>query len=214
MDKLISGIHCFQTKVFNHKKTLFERLANGQHPEALFITCSDSRVDPCLLTQTDPGELFVMRNAGNIVPPYGASTGGESATVEFAVSVLGVKHIIVCGHNQCGAMGGLLYPNTISEMPAVRSWLCHAESVSRIMGNNSDDTWDQQAHLDAAVKVNVVTQLDNLRTHPSVAVAVNTGALQLHGWVYNFETAEVAAYDPARKEFLPLRHAISPEAPT
>ena len=110
MQKLIHGLHHFQTALFGSQRELFERLAEGQSPEVLFITCSDSRINPNLLTQTEPGELFILRNAGNIVPPYGAVQGGEAATIEFAVAGLGVKDIIVCGHSHCGAMKGLLEP--------------------------------------------------------------------------------------------------------
>jgi carbonic anhydrase len=109
MQKLVDGVHQFQENVFGAKQALFERLADGQQPLALFITCSDSRIDPCLLTQTQPGELFILRNAGNIVPPYGQGSGGEAATIEYAVCALKLKDIIVCGHSHCGAMNGLLH---------------------------------------------------------------------------------------------------------
>ena len=104
MQKLLEGLHHFQQNIFSSQRELFERLAKGQSPETLFITCSDSRINPNLLTQTQPGELFILRNAGNIIPPYGAANGGEGATIEYAVAVLGVKDIIVCGHAHCGAM--------------------------------------------------------------------------------------------------------------
>ena len=117
MQKLVNGVHHFQQNIFSSQRELFERLANGQNPETLFITCSDSRIDPNLLTQTDPGELFILRNAGNIVPAYGAANGGEAATIEYAVAVLGVKDIIICGHSQCGAMKGLLQPGRFEGHP-------------------------------------------------------------------------------------------------
>src|ERR1044071_9547851 len=127
MQKLVHGIHRFQEGVFRSQKELFEQLSSGQKPAALFITCSDSRIDPNLLTQTEPGDLFILRNASNIVPPYGPYGGGEAATIEYAVSVLGVQDIIVCGHSHCGAMSGLLNPDQVRELPAVRNWLAHAE---------------------------------------------------------------------------------------
>jgi carbonic anhydrase len=133
MQKLIQGIHYFQANHFRPRQELFQRLANGQNPEVLFITCSDSRIDPSLITHTEPGELFILRNAGNIIPPYGVSSGGESATIEFAVAALGVQDIIMCGHSHCGAMKGLLAPETLKEMPALTAWLCHAESTRQIM---------------------------------------------------------------------------------
>lgn len=133
MQKLVEGIHQFQQNIFTSQESLFQRLMRGQQPLALFITCSDSRIDPSLLTQTEPGELFIMRNAGNIVPSYGAVQGGEAATIEYAVSVLGVRDVIICGHSHCGAMGALLQPEQTAELPAVRDWLRHAEATSRIM---------------------------------------------------------------------------------
>ena len=127
MQKLIEGTRHFQHTIFDTQKALFEQLSQGQQPLALFITCSDSRIDPNLLTQTQPGELFVIRNAGNIVPTYGAASGGEAGTIEYAVAALKVKDIIVCGHSFCGAMNGLLHPETLGALPAVQDWLRHAE---------------------------------------------------------------------------------------
>src|SRR5436309_9182659 len=133
MQKLVEGIHHFQANIFRPQRDLFERLAAGQHPVALFITCSDSRINPNLLTQTDPGELFILRNAGNIIPPYGAGQGGEAATVEFATAALGIQDVIVCSHSHCGAMKGLLDPKAVRDLPAVAQWLTHAEATRRIM---------------------------------------------------------------------------------
>jgi carbonic anhydrase len=210
MQKLVQGIHHFQANIFRSQRELFERLADGQRPDALFITCSDSRINPNLITQTDPGELFILRNAGNIVPPYGAANGGEGATIEFAVAALGIKDIIVCGHSLCGAMKGLLHPDQLGDMPAVSAWLGHAEATRRIMKekyrnlNNND-------LLTATVEENVLVQLENLRTHPSVAAGLARGDLKLHGWVYKIQTGQVFAYDPARGQFAPL--AEVPQVP-
>ncbi len=121
MQRLVEGIHAFQRNQFSKDQKLFETLANGQSPLALFVTCSDSRIDPTRLTQTKPGELFILRTAGNIIPPYGAVFGGEAATIEYAVAALQVKDVIVCGHSHCGAMSGLLEPESVSKMPAVRA---------------------------------------------------------------------------------------------
>lgn len=204
MQKLLEGIQRFQQDVFRAKQPLFESLVEGQHPLALFITCADSRIDPCLLTQTDPGELFILRNAGNIVPPYGAVDGGESATIEYAVGVLGIKDIIICGHSHCGAMGGLLDLEHLTELPAVRSWLSHAESTLRIVEEGHAEITDPQERLRTTVEQNVLVQLDNLRTHPTVASALSRKAIQLHGWVYNFESGKVLAYHPRDERFVPL----------
>src|SRR5271170_3206620 len=128
MQKLIQGIHEFQKENFVPLQGLFERLAKGQNPETLFITCSDSRIDPNLLTRSKPGDLFILRNAGNIVPAHGAGNGGEAATIEFAVAALGVKDIIICGHSHCGAMQSLLQPELVASLTAVSSWLSHADT--------------------------------------------------------------------------------------
>lgn len=210
MQKLVDGIHKFQANIFTSNKLLFERLAQGQQPLALFITCSDSRIDPNLLTQTKPGELFIMRNAGNIVPPYGAVLGGEAATIEFAVCVLKVKDIIVCGHSHCGAMNGLLHPEQLGELPAVRAWLTHAESTARIMRENYKHITDETPRLTATVEENVLVQLENLRTHPAVAATLARGELKLHGWVYKFETGQVFGYDAAKGQFVTVEQSETP----
>ena len=208
MQKLLQGIHHFQDNVFSSQRELFERLAEGQHPDALFITCSDSRINPNLITQTEPGELFIIRNAGNIVPPYGAANGGEGATIEFAVVGLGIQHIIVCGHSHCGAMKGLLHPESLTELPLMAAWLGHAEATRRIAQQKYEDR-PAEALLNVAIQENVLVQLENLRTHPAVAAALAAGKLKLHAWVYKIETGQVFAYDPERGQFAPLT-GISP----
>lgn len=204
MQKLVAGIHQFQTDIFSQKQRLFETLVEGQHPLALFITCSDSRIDPSLLTQTEPGELFIMRNAGNIVPPYGTIHGGEAATIEFAVSALGVKDIVICGHSHCGAMSGVLNPEKLQDLPAVRSWLSYADATDRIMRENYQHITDPNARLTATVEENVLVQVENLRTHPSVAAALARKAINIHAWVYKFENGQVFAYQPQSGQFVPV----------
>jgi carbonic anhydrase len=208
MQQLIQGLHQFQASLFSSQQELFERLAHGQQPEALFITCSDSRLNPNLLTQTEPGELFILRNAGNIIPPAPAP-GGEAATIEYAVAALGVKDIIVCGHSHCGAMDGLLHPETLARLPFMTTWLSHAEKTRRIVRENYRHLTGQ-ALLTATVEENVLVQLESLRTHPAVAAALGAGELSLHGWVYKFETGEVFAYDPARGQFVSLAAQLEP----
>jgi carbonic anhydrase len=182
LNKLLRGIQEFQTHIFASQRKLFERLAEGQHPEALFITCSDSRVDPNLLTQTEPGDLFILRNAGNLVPPYGAANGGEGATIEFAVSALGIKDVIVCGHSHCGAMKGLLRPDILNGLPAVSAWLCHAAATRHTVEEKHGDR-PPAALLAAAIEENVLVQLENLRTHPAIAAGLARREVNLHGWV-------------------------------
>lgn len=204
MQKLVDGIHRFQKEAFRVEQKLFETLAEGQNPLALFITCSDSRIDPNWLTQTKPGELFILRTAGNIVPPYGSVFAGEAATIEYAVTALKIRDIIICGHSHCGAMGGLLAPAAVEKMPAVKAYLEHAKSTRRIVEEKYQHLTDPAQRLMLTVEENVLVQLESLRTHPSVAAAVGRGELKLHGWVYKFETGEVFVFSPAQRQFEPL----------
>ena len=204
MQKLVDGIHKFQRESFGQDQALFEKLAEGQNPLALFITCSDSRIDPNLLTQTKPGELFIQRTAGNIVPPYGSVFGGEAATIEYAVSALKVSDIVICGHSHCGAMAGLLSPASLEKLPAVKAYLEHAAATRRIVEENYEHLTDPQKRLTLAVEENVLVQLESLRTHPSVAAAIGRGDLKLHGWVYRFESGDVFGYNPGENAFLPI----------
>lgn len=196
MQKLLQGLNRFHSEVFDSQRELFERLSKGQAPDTLFITCSDSRVVPAMVTQTGPGELFVLRNAGNFVPPYGV-TGGESATVEYAVAVLGVRDVVVCGHSDCGAVKALLNPpEALKHLPEVSNWLKLGEPTRRIVG-------ESQCVM-TAVEINVLVQLDNLRTHPSVAAALRAGSLHMHGWVYDIGAGQVRGYDFASQSFRSL----------
>lgn len=211
MQRLIQGIHQFRQDSFRPLQGLFEKLAKGQRPETLFITCSDSRIDPNLLTQSKPGDLFILRNAGNIVPPHSSANGGEAATIEFAVTALGVQDIIICGHSHCGAMYGLFKPELLDNMPAVASWLQHAGSTARIVKENYAHLEGPQL-LTAAVEENVLVQLENLRTLPAVAARVMSGELKLHGWVYKIETGEVFAFEPQSEQFVPLAQYRFPDS--
>jgi carbonic anhydrase len=211
MQQLIQGIHRFRSEDFVPLKGLFEQLAKGQNPDTLFITCSDSRIDPNLLTHSKPGDLFILRNAGNIIPPHGAVNGGEAATIEFAVSGLGVKDIIVCGHSHCGAMKGLLEPEKITTLPALSTWLTHAEATRRIVVENYGSLPAADL-LTVAIEENVLVQLENLRTLPAVASRLVRGDLHLHGWYYKIETGEVLAYDASNWQFVPLAEYQLPRA--
>ncbi|MDO6695406.1 carbonic anhydrase [Aliiglaciecola sp. 3_MG-2023] len=202
MDHVITGVAKFQKEVFPDKKATFQKLANGQNPEVLFITCADSRIDPNLLTQTDPGELFICRNAGNIVPPHSNVTGGITASIEFAVAALGVSHIIVCGHSDCGAMKGALNPEKLDGLPHVKEWLSHSRCASEVVKEKYGSL--NMEHLEKLTEENVVQQLQHLRTHPSVAAKLATGQVKLHGWVYNIENGQVLNYDAEIAKFVPL----------
>jgi carbonic anhydrase len=190
VEKILGGISRFQKHVYPKHQDLFEKLALGQRPDALFITCADSRIDPCMLTQTKPGELFICRVIGNIVPPYPDAVGGVSATIEYAVGVLEVPAVVICGHTDCGVMKGALNPEALKDFPNVTSWLRYAQVESR--------------DLLALTEHNVTAQLKNLRTHPSVIARLDAGTLVLHGWVYHIGEGAVTAYDEASRTFLPL----------
>jgi carbonic anhydrase len=203
VQQLVAGVHRFRQQVFRQQQELFERLSQGQEPQTLFITCSDSRIDPNLITHTDPGDLFVLRNAGNLIPAFGATSGGEVATIEFAVTGLAVRDIVVCGHSHCGAMKGLLHPEYLAEMPAVAEWLKNAEATRRIIRSKYANL-QGEALLDVAIEENVLMQLENLQTHPAVAVALAEDKLKLHAWVYDIASGEVFAFDAAAGQFLSL----------
>lgn len=208
---LIQGLNSFHNNYFNDHREMFERLSSGQSPDVLFITCSDSRIDPCLITQAQPGELFVMRNVGNIIPSYGAASSAEAAGIEYAVQGLGIKDIIVCGHSHCGAMRGLLQLGTLSEqMPLVYDWLRrHGEATRRlVLDNYSGLEMDQM--LKIAIEQNVLTQIENLETYPTIRSRLHSGQLNLHAWMYEIETGTVFAYNAAFRQFTLLEKRSFP----
>ncbi len=198
MRKLSQGVREFQTKYFSNHRQMFEELSHGQHPRILFITCCDSRVDPNLITQTEPGELFIVRNIGNIIPPYGSTNGGEGAAIEYAVQALDIKDIIVCGHSHCGAMKGLLQLGSLAEdMPLVYDWLKYAEGTRLLLKHNYKESEGEDL-LNAAIEENVLTQLENLRSYPIIHSKIYSGQLNLHAWVYKIETGEIFVYGVER----------------
>jgi carbonic anhydrase len=206
MRKLLQGLRKFQTGYFPEKQELFEKLAHGQKPLVLFITCSDSRIIPSLITQTDVGDIFAIRNAGNIIPPYGAANGGEGAAIEYAIQALGIEQVIVCGHSNCGAMKGLLKIEHLrDEMPLVYEWLRHAESTRRLVQDNYQNCGGEDL-LEITTAENVLTQIDNLQTYPIVHSRLRQGRLNIYGWIYDIESGEVLAYDSESHAFLPINH--------
>jgi carbonic anhydrase len=194
----------FRKRVFPRHRELFKRLALGQRPQALFITCADSRIDPCLLTQTKPGELFICRVIGNVVPRYPQSIGGVSATIEYAVGVLGVSDVIVCGHTDCGVMKGVLNPEALAPLANVSAWLRHADEA-RAAVETFRGKMPETDFLLKLTERNVIEQLGNLLTHPAVEVRLEQGDMRLHGWVYHLEKGTVTAYQPKSGRFVPIR---------
>lgn len=201
MDRIAAGVIKFQTEAFPQRRTLFKQLAEGQAPEALFITCSDSRIDPNLITQTEPGELFICRNAGNIVPPHTNHTGAMTASIEYAVGALNVPHIIICGHTGCGAMNGAMHPETLGDFPHVREWLGYTRAATLIV-NEREKKSTREARLNALVRENVLLQVAHLRTHPYVAARLAAGRTQIHAWVYEIESGGVLAYNEDANAFV------------
>ncbi|MAT50208.1 MAG: hypothetical protein CMK32_03370 [Porticoccaceae bacterium] len=202
MKKLIEGLKHFQNHVLWERREQFERSTQGQKPQALLITCSDSRVLPETLMQADPGDLFVSRNAGNLVPPCDGPSG-EAATIEYAVSALGVTDIIVCGHYRCGAVRAILHPEEAVNLSKTNEWLAQAAETNETIrkehpGLEGDTLWDK------AVERNVLLQVENLKKHPAVVAALAAGTIRLHAWVLRFETGDVLAYDKASNAFAPL----------
>jgi len=210
MPRFAAGVVRFQNEVYPQKKELFEKLSLGQAPEALFITCSDSRIETAMITQTDPGELFICRNAGNIVPPHTTQTGGMTASIEFAVAVLEVPHIVICGHTECGAMKGAMDPAGLDKLPHVKEWLSFAKAAVDIVNEMGADLSDEQ-RMHLLLQRNVTLQLAHLKTHPAVAVAMAKGKLQLHGWVYDIKTGGVSAYDDSSDTFIPVDERYASE---
>ena len=204
MEKILNGVRRFSTEVYPQQAERFKQLSQKkQKPVALFITCSDSRVDPNLITSTEPGDLFLVRNAGNIIPPYGAQSGGEIATVEYALAVLGIKNIIVCGHSQCGAMQAIVESTNLDQLPGVRGWVSHAESTRQIVQHKYKHLPPEEL-LVAAVEENVLVQMNNLSTHPSVASRLSMGELKVFGWYYDIGSGKILQYQQSTGHFTQL----------
>jgi carbonic anhydrase len=200
VQQVVTGFVDFRKRVFPQHRALFAELANGQKPEVLFITCADSRIDPNLVTQSNPGDLFIIRNAGNIVPPHARTAGGVTASIEYAVAVLGVAHIVICGHTHCGAMQGALNPAGLDGLPHVRDWLELSRAAVEVVKHSHDGPLGKE-DLRAVTEQNVLVQLAHLRTHPVVAARLSTNQIELHGWMYEIETGDLLAYDESSRKF-------------
>lgn len=206
MQQLIEGIHLFHQEELGQYKELFHRLSReGQHPHTLFITCSDSRVLAELITHSKPGDLFVVKNIGNIVPASqdGGILNSTAAAVEFAVQALGVSDIVICGHSQCGAMTALLEGSQKQKalMPHLSDWLDVASPVKQLIDKNYQHLTRFEDRINAAALENVLFALENLRTYPIVQSHLASGKLRLHGWFFKISTAEIFAYDPSQHQF-------------
>lgn len=204
MHHIIDGVLRFQREVYPNREALFHKLALAQSPSAMFIGCADSRIVPEVLTQQGPGSLFVVRNAGNIVPPNSTEPGGVTASIEYAVAVLGIADIVICGHSGCGAMTAILRgAEQLEKLPAVARWLHYADSARDVVAAHYAHASEEEK-LNALVRENVLAQLENLLTHPVVAQAVENKQLRLHGWVYDIASADVSTYDARVRKFVPV----------
>ncbi len=205
MNELIGRVFSFEKTVFPGSSALYGKLAtDGQSPKALMISCADSRVVPEHIMQAAPGDLFVCRNAGNIVPPFATQNGGVSSTVEYAVVALGVRDIIVCGHSDCGAMKALSKPETLEGMPNVAACLKHSTAAQHVVNSCYPDL-EGHDRIRAISLENVVAQIAHLRTHPAVAAAIVRGEMALHGWFVDIHAGQVLGLDGETGRFMPLR---------
>ncbi|NBW39596.1 carbonic anhydrase [bacterium] len=195
MKKLVKGHHAFLENEHPKLKEEFVELAKGQAPEILLITCSDSRVSPELFLQHKPGEVFTIRNAGNIVPCCSNANLGDIGTIEFAVSVLGVKHIIVCGHSDCGAVKGMLNPEKLESLPHLHDW---------IVQSSSDFDIDEDGSLEAHIRQNVINQLNHLNQYDFISGRIESKELCLHGWIYDIESSSIMAHNAKDEGWIPL----------
>jgi carbonic anhydrase len=202
---LIGRVLSFEQQTFPNQHALYAKLATeGQSPKALMISCADSRIVPEHIMQAEPGDLFVCRNAGNIVPPFATQNGGVSSTVEYAVVALGVRDIIVCGHSDCGAMKALIHEDALAPMPNVAAWLKHSHAAQKVARESYPDMSDQERVRTVSLE-NVVAQLAHLRTHPSVAAGIARGEIALHGWFVDIHAGVILGLDGATGRFLPMR---------
>ena len=209
LDQLKAGVRRFRAEVYPAQEAMYQRAAaEAQRPHTLFIACADSRVNPIEITQTGPGEVFVTRNIGNMVPAYGEMLGGVSAVIEFAVQSLKVQHVVVCGHSDCGAMKALLHPESVKAMPTVTSWLTNAKAALTVAETLHQKREWRRDLLQVLTEENVLLQLQHLKTHPSVAGAMAMGELSVSGWIYDIGKGTVSVAEDGQRTFLPIEPAL------
>ena len=214
LEQLKDGVRKFQAEVYPLRAEMFAQAANEpQRPQTLFITCADSRIDPNEMTSSGTGDVFVTRNIGNMVPAYGEMLGGVSAVIEFAVSSLGVKHIVVCGHSDCGAMKALLDPKSVAKMPTVTSWLKNAHAaltVAETLHERDVKEHSERPLLEVLTEQNVLFQMQHLKTHPSVAGAIAVNELTISGWIYDIGKGKVLVAEDGERSFSPIEPVTAP----
>ncbi len=209
LQKLLIGIRHFKKHSYQEKQNIFKALSQGQAPDVLFVTCSDSRIDPHLFTHAELGELFVLRNAGNIIAPISSTPSGEAATIEFALVQLNIQDIVICGHSDCGAMKGLLASDLDKALPQVNAWLTHSKTaLDRLQKKSESPQNNQQINLRQLAQENILLQMEHLRTHPAVKRKMAEGNLRIHGWYYEFETGEVYLYNELEHTFIAFEQTV------
>jgi carbonic anhydrase len=210
MQRLLEGVHRFQEEEFGKYKAMFRRLSReGQKPHTLFITCADSRVLAELITQSKPGDLFVIKNIGNIVPP-GTDFSGQNSTgagIEFAVEMLGVSDIVVCGHSDCGAVAAFMAPQLELGLKHLHRWIELAAPVRDLIRTNYQHLKTDAERLRAAEEENVLFSIERLHSYECVSRRLAEGSLRLHAWFFKIATGELFAYDPVPKQFVPITRA-------
>ena len=205
LDRLKEGARRFQTDVYPENAEEYQRAATTpQQPHTLVIACADSRVDVESITSAGPGEVFITRNIGNMVPAYGEMLGGVSAVIEYAVSALKVKHVMICGHSDCGAMKALLNPDSIASLPTVRSWLTNGQAALQVASALGSPEETPGHTLRRLTEQNVLMQMAHLKTHPSVAGALAQNALTLSGWVYDIGSGGLRVVEDGERDFIPV----------
>ncbi len=212
LERLREGARRFQSEVYAEKAAEYLHAAtHPQQPHTLVIACADSRVDVEAITSSGPGEVFITRNIGNMVPAYGEMLGGVSAVIEFAVSALKVQHVVVCGHSDCGAMKALLNPPSTEGMPTVRSWLNNGQAALRVAASLWDGQGQPAEKLNHLTEENVLMQILHLKTHPSVAGAMARGELTVSGWVYDIGSGGIRIAEDGSRVFVPVEAADKAE---
>lgn len=205
LEQLKAGVRRFGKEVYPERKdTYVSAVSKPQRPMALFVACADSRIEPETITQTGPGNLFVLRNIGNMIPAYGEMMGGVSAVVEYAVSLLKVPHVVICGHSDCGAMAALTQPAAADGMPAVKNWMTNAAAAMSVASSLAKDGEKPEDFVRRLTEENVLLQIQHLRTHPSVAGAMARGELTISGWVYDIGKGEVRISEDGGRVFVPV----------
>jgi carbonic anhydrase len=204
LEHLKGGVRRFQTEVYPQQAEIFaQSVSIGQRPHTLFMTCADSRIDPIAITSSGPGEIFVTRNIGNMVPTFGEMLGGVSAVIEFAVSSLKVGHIVICGHTHCGAMQALIQPESVANLPAVKNWIENAHEAL-VTTEASNRNKNGESFIDELTEQNVLLQMKHLKTHPSVAKALSTNSITISGWIYRIDTGEIHIAEDGENNFAPI----------